>query len=447
MQRASLTRRLALAAVGLIAGGLLIAGLLLIYMFRDHIERRFDRALADQMSELIAASDVDLDGNLVLAWTPVDPRFNRPGSGWYWQIEYRGAIVRQSLSLQRMTLGHGEGANNHAAQTVGPTGEPLRVLARSIALPGAEGRLVYVLSGPESDIAGDVGRFSAITAMTLAALGLALAGAVLVQVRFGLRPLVGLRRALADIRAGRAHRMPRTFPGEVEPIVDELNAVLDHNAALLARARTHAGNLAHALKHPLTVLKNEARLVDGDRGHILMEQIDAMRASIDRNLSRARAAGPGGALGIRTDVAETIEGLRFSLDLLYRGQGIAITVEGVEGLFFAGDGQDFEEMLGNLMDNACKWARTSVRVRGENRADRLVLAVEDDGPGIPTTERESVLLRGRRLDESVPGAGLGLDIVRDIAELYRGTVRLDESETLGGLRVRIELPAAESGAD
>ncbi len=262
------------------------------------------------------------------------------------------------------------------------------------------------------------------------------------QVRFGLRPLKALRQALADIRAGRAHHLPESFPDEVQPVVSELNALLDHNAAVLERARTQAGNLAHALKNPLTVARNEAREVAGDHGRTLREQLGVVSASIDRHLSRARAAGTADVLGARTAVAPAIEDLRFSMERLHRGRQLAIRVAGTEGLFFHGDHHDLEEMVGNLLDNACKWARSEVLVTTSSAGGRLLIAIEDDGPGIPDERRDEVLQRGRRLDEAVPGAGLGLDIVQDVAELYRGRLRLAAS-SLGGARAELELPAAD----
>jgi signal transduction histidine kinase len=293
-----------------------------------------------------------------------------------------------------------------------------------------------------------------ITGATLATLGAGLIIAVLFQVRYGLRPLNGLRDALSDIRSGRRHRMPETFPTEVEPVVEEVNALLDHNAALLSRARLQAGDLAHALKHPLMVIAHEAGALDGEGGRVIAEQVAAMRGAVDRNLARARIAGPGAAVGARAPVAEVFQGLRYSLDLLYRDRSLRIEGEGLDGLSFAGDAQDLEEMLGNhleemlgnLMDNACKWCRSRVRVAATHSNGGLAIAVEDDGSGVADEEREAALARGGRLDERAAGTGLGLWIVRDIAELYRGSLWLSESE-LGGLKAKLLLPAAEPGRE
>jgi len=429
--------------VVLIAISLFGAGQLLVLMFEDHIERRFDEGLVGHLDELVAASEIDAGGRLNMGWTAFEPRFNRPGSGWYWQIARGRKIEAASASLagMRLSLPH---ADSEAVNVIdGPTGQALRVFVQQITLPGVDDVFTYAVSGPSSDIASGVRDFSVITAATLATLGAGLIIAVLFQVRYGLRPLDKLRDALSDIRSGRQHRMPETFPIEVEPVVDEVNALLDHNENLLARARTQAGDLAHALKHPLMVIAYEARALDEEKGRVIAEQVAAMRRAVDRNLARARVAGPSAAVGSRAPLADAFQGLRYSLDLLYRDRGLAIEGENLDGLSFAGDAQDLEEMLGNLMDNACKWSRGRVRVAASRQNGKLTIAVEDDGVGVAADKREAVLTRGGRLDERVAGAGLGLGIVRDIAELYLGSLALSKSE-FGGLKAELVLPAGES---
>jgi signal transduction histidine kinase len=233
------------------------------------------------------------------------------------------------------------------------------------------------------DIEDNVRAFTAQVAITLTVLGIGLLLVVWFQVRFGLRPLQAMQRALGDIRTGKAQRLPENYPMEVEPVVSELNGLLDHNRALLERARTQVGNLAHALKNPLTVIRNEAKTIENERGRVIREQTAAMANSVDRYLSQARIAGNAGVLGARTDVKVIIEDLCFSMERLYQEKNLALEHSELEGCWFRGEAQDLEEMLGNLMDNACKWARTQVLVHAECADDRLLIVVEDDGPGIP----------------------------------------------------------------
>jgi signal transduction histidine kinase len=440
----SLTLRLVLTAFAWVALTLIVTALLLIVLFRGYIERRFDATLYDHMQELVAASEPVRSGDLQLTWIPADPRFNRPHSGWYWEIRKGERRVARSDSLwgSRLDvagpLGNGE---RQEVQFAGPEGMSLRALMQDITFPDEAQPFVYVVAGPVSDIEHDVRAFTSQVTLTMAVLGAGLLLTVVIQVRFGLRPLRAMRRALGDIRAGRSERLAESYPVEVQPVINELNALLDHNAAMLERARTQAGNLAHALKNPLTVIGNEARSIEGGHGRVISDQLRAMSKSLNHYLSHARIAGHAGLIGARVDAGATAEDLRFTLLRLYQSRGIGISVSGLDKCWFRGEAQDLEEMLGNLMDNACKWARNRVVVHGEQSAGRLYIDIEDDGPGIPEQRMKDVLRRGHRLDETTPGSGLGLDIVQDIAHLYRGSLSLRQS-VHGGLCARLDLPAA-----
>jgi len=232
-----------------------------------------------------------------------------------------------------------------------------------------------------------------------------------------------------------------------------LNQLLEHNAEVIERARTHAGNLAHALKTPLAVLGNEADLMRGTAAKTVREQIVTMNDLVTRHLARARAAGGLGVPGLKADVGDIASGLKRTLNRIYQHKphksadaqhgetGISISLVNVHGQFVVGDRQDVEEMLGNLMDNACKWAATRVRVSSELKGKDIVISIDDDGLGVPENLRADVLARGKRLDEATPGSGLGLNIVHELAELYHGSLVLAASD-LGGLSVRLTLPAA-----
>ncbi len=441
----SLTLRLVFASFAWIGATLLVTAVLLVILFRGHIEQRFETLLFDHLEELVAASELTPQGTLKMTWRPSDPRFNRPHSGWYWEIFQSGVSVDRSGSLWREHLKvtePGIGGIPQIQQFSGPEDESLQVLVQGITFPEVESSLLFVVAGPVADIEENVRAFTGQVAITLTVLGIGLLLVVWFQVRFGLRPLQALQQALGDIRKGKAQRLPENHPAEVEPVVSELNGLLDHNKALLERARTQVGNLAHALKNPLTVIRNEAKAIENERGRVIREQTAAMANSVDRYLSQARIAGTAGVLGARADVKVIIEDLSFSMERLYQERDIEIQCSGLEGCWFRGEAQDLEEMLGNLMDNACKWARSQVLVRAECAKDRLLIVVEDDGPGIPEQRQVEVLQRGHRLDEKVPGSGLGLDIAQDIAGLYRGSITLDRGSS-GGLRAQLDLPATD----
>jgi signal transduction histidine kinase len=445
MVHRSLRLRLVLASALWIVLILAAAGVLLTLLFRGHIERRFDAQLYDHMEELIAASEPAGDA-LDLTWQPSDPRFSLPGSGWYWEIRRDGRTAAHSDSLRYGELIVAAPVPSGVAAGDGPLGEALRLRWQDVTLPDLDGQFRYIVAGPAADVAADVRAFGAKLALTLAALGLGAVATVLLQIRYGLQPLDLLRRGVAAVRAGRTQRLADDVPAEVKPLVTEINDLLDHSAGLIARARGSAADLAHALKTPLSVIRNEAAEIGGPQGAVLREQVAALDAYVERYLSRARSAGGATAVGARTSVFGAIEDLRFSLKRLYSDRDLAFEVAGIAGLVFRGDPQDLEEMLGNLMDNACKWARSRVRVTAGRDGERLRLTVEDDGPGIPPPARDAALARGGRLDEAVAGSGLGLAIVRDLLELYRGGLRLEASE-LGGLKAVLDLPAAETASE
>lgn len=442
MRAGSLAFRLVAGAGLWIAAALAAGGLLLSGIFASSVERSFDARLEVYLDGLIAVSRTGAAGQIELARGLGEPRFTQPNSGWYWQISGPQGPVLRSRSLWDMTLPHptGEDGAPATALVVGPDGRELRVAARTVTLPSFPHRLRYMVAAEGSEIGREVARFNKALIWSLASLGIGLIAAVLFQVHFGLTPLRRMRTALADIRAGRAERLAGRFPAEVQPLADELNALLEHNAAVVERARTHVGNLAHALKTPLAVLGNEAAREEGALAEAVARQAAVMRRQVDHYLARARTAAAGGVLGARTPVLPVVEDLKRTLERIHIERRIEIAIEGDSTAAFRGERQDLEEMLGNLMDNGCKWARSRVRVALARAGERLAVTVEDDGPGLAAEERALLFQRGKRLDEAVPGSGLGLAIVRSIAELYGGSVAVAEA-SLGGLRVALTLPA------
>jgi signal transduction histidine kinase len=437
----SLTARLMLVAALGALPVLVIAGASLLWLFYQRIESKFDAFLAAYQQQLIAGAELAVDGALRLTARPADPRFDLPFSGWYWQINAGERTLVQSASAGPLQGADGLpiATFSGASDWIGPGNVELRAVARDVRLPGSDASIRIVVTGPHAEIDQEVLAFGLQLALALGALGLAFLLATALQVRYGLLPLGALRGALQNVRKGMAPRLAGDYPVEVAPLVEELNEVLAHNEALIARARVQAGNLAHGLKSPLTVLRQELTEIGDERGDILRDQVAIIGDQVERVLARIRAAGPLSAAAGRTKLAPVLQDLAFSLEIIHRERGIAIEIACPEDAVFPGDAADLAEMLGNLMDNACKWAKGSMRVAVEAGARDLVILIDDDGPGIPPARREAALTRGARLDETAPGTGLGLDIVREIAELYHGSLRLEDSP-LGGLRARLELP-------
>jgi signal transduction histidine kinase len=264
------------------------------------------------------------------------------------------------------------------------------------------------------------------------------------QLRAGLLPFRRLRRQLSGLRDGSGRRVEGTYPTEVQLLVNDLNSLLEHRERIVRRALAKAGDLAHGLKTPLAVLAQEADRADAagqlETASTISLQVERMRRQVDYHLAQARAATPGNVPGARCPVQPSVEGLTRTLLRIYAGRSLAIEVDVPPGHFIRGQREDLEEMLGNLLDNACKWAKSSVKIQSVQENAAVVLTVDDDGPGLDPSMRDRVLQRGVRADEAAPGSGLGLAIVRDLAELYEGTITLQDSP-IGGLQARLRLPA------
>jgi signal transduction histidine kinase len=439
----SLTARLILGAavwVTVSVGGAAVA---LYSMFAGHIERELDDDLEEWLGVVVRAVEVDGNGTLQLVRLPSDPRFDRPRSGRYWQISEGGAPVLRSPSLEDERLLDASGGTTAVRYETrrGPWGERLRVAVQAVPGPPGMSPLLVTVTASLADAASDIVAFSGIMAWTLLFLGAGLVFAVYVQVRIGLQPLYRLQDRVAAVREGRAARIEGEYPTEVAPLAAELNALLESNAGVVDRARTEIGNLAHALKTPLAVLANEAARSRSAIAALVRQQAELMRRQIDHHLIRARAAGTAGLLGARVPIAPVLGDLQRTLAKIYAARGIDIELGAIGDAAFAGERQDLDEMLGNLIDNACKWAATRVLVTVEEDALGCHVAVEDDGPGLPPEMTEKALERGARLDEAKPGSGLGLAIVRDIARLYGAELRLGRA-AIGGLRAELALPLA-----
>jgi signal transduction histidine kinase len=431
-----------------------VTAVVLVSLYRNAVERNFDARLNVYLTSLVASTTAEGATEPKQPSNLGEPAFTIPFSGWYWQIKPLGGAERptyisDSLLDQQLKLPSAEGIAPDAslarrAYVPGPQGQRLRVLEREIRPAGGQSMpYSYAVAGDGGEIDRDITEFTTLLIAALALLGIGLVAATLFQVRFGLAPLRAIRHDLAAIRSGQSEKLEGRLPDEIRPLQQELNALIQSNREIVERARTHVGNLAHALKTPLSVISNEARGRGDQLAAKVVEQAEIMRTQITHHLDRARVAARYGVIGDVTDVETVLAALKRTLERIYDGRGVALSMSATHGLKFQGEKQDFEEMVGNLLDNACKWAKSNVRLEAAKAdgARNFTVLVDDDGPGLTGAERERAMQRGQRLDESKPGSGLGLSIVADLAHLYKGRFSLEPSPQ-GGLRARLELPAA-----
>ncbi len=456
MRANSLAFRLFLWATGLTVVILIVTGVALSSLYRHAVERAFDRRLDVYLRTLVADVASPDEGNDKFPQSIGEPLFELPLSGWYWQItrlDTSKPEVRSSRSLWDTNLPRLSGSDDASAggyrkgYAPGPEDVRLRVVERDIDL-GDDGRYLIQVAGDASDIDEEMLSFDRTIGGTFTALAVALLLTTALQVRFGLSPLKRISESLAAIRSGRAERLEGEFPVEIAPLARETNALIESNREIVERARTHVGNLAHALKTPLSVIVNEASARPGDPlAQKVLEQAEIMRDQVARQLKRARLAARSTVVASTLiDVPPVVTALARTMEKLHRERDIAIAVDVPEHARFRGEQQDLEEMIGNLVDNACKWAqaRVAIEVAAQgppgDAASKLRVVVDDDGPGLSPAERERVALRGQRLDESKPGSGLGLSIVVELATLYGGVLTLGAAP-IGGLRAELALPS------
>jgi signal transduction histidine kinase len=459
MRASSLALRLFVSATAVTVVILLVTGVVLSSLYRDGAERSFDRRLGVYLKTLVADVAAPEEGEK-FSQSLGEPLFELPLSGWYWQVSRLSAPkpeVRSSRSLWDAGLPNLEELNVPTAAdgtrkryVPGPEDQRLRLVERTVDL-GEEGRYRVAVAGDALEIEDETQAFDRAIAVTFGVLAIVLLLTTMFQVRFGLAPLKRISESLAAIRSGTAERLEGRFPEEIAPLARETNALIEANREIVERARTHVGNLAHALKTPLSVIVNEANARGDDPlAAKVREQAALMRDQVQRHLERARIAARATVVGTVTDVAPVVTALARSMEKIHRDRGIAIDIETPRDTRFLGERQDLEEMVGNLVDNACKWAQSRVAVevlpeRAEAAPARSTLrvVVDDDGPGLTASERERIgtVRRGQRLDETKPGSGLGLSIVTDLAALYGGALTLGTAP-IGGLRAELVLPAA-----
>ena len=455
LTRGSIARRMLIAAVIWSAAVLLAAGWSLQAFYRTEADQQLDASLADTLGSLAnaisaEAGEVRFDDEKL----PRDEKFESALSGRYWAFidlddahEVHGFRKSPSffdeepeVSADIRARAVAEPGVIHAQDAPGPDARQVRLSVQAVRLSGRPGPILLYASLDRTSADAAVGSFTLRLGAALGVLALGLIIGVFVLIRYGLRPLHSIESNLGDVRAGRRDRLDGAYPAELSALVSEINTLIQHNRKVVERARTHVGNLAHALKTPLAVLRNEARGEDR-LSELVRRQTEAMNSNVTHYLKRAQAAAQAEVLGARTDVREPVEGIARMLERLHRDKGLAIDVAVEPQSIFRGERGDFDELVGNLLENAAKWCRSRVNVAVGRKDDGLEITVDDDGPGLPQEHRNKALERGKRLDESEPGTGLGLSIVTELADIYGGRLCLEDSP-MGGLRARLELPAA-----
>jgi signal transduction histidine kinase len=439
----SLTRRMIVVAALWITILLLSGGFALDRVLTTSIFRNFDDQLTYVLNNaLISAAEIGPDGEVRFSRQPADQRFLRPYSGVYFQVSGKGAEPFVSRSLWDRRL-HVESAHfdlePHIYDSSEFADEPLRIAERDVILPGSNVRWRFQVAQSREMIDSQIHDLRQTLVWSFAALGIGLLVLAALQTFYGLWPLRRVQREVAAIRSGTKDRISDSFPTEIQPLTEEINQLLAHSEAQAEEARRHAGNLAHALKTPLTVVTNAATAHSPDLDRTVIREAALMRRQVDHHLARARAIGRRTSAQARAHVWTSVEAVQRAIDRLY--EGVTVDIDGDRTVDVRVERQDLDEMVGNLVENAAKYGNGRVFVTVEGHGSTVDIVVEDDGPGIPERQREDLFARGARLDTGKPGTGLGLAIVRDVADIYGGRVRLEESEDLGGLLARLSLPA------
>lgn len=477
----SLNRRMISIAAAWILVLLFGGGLILDRILTTTITNNFDEQLEYVLNAMIASAEIGPDGEVLFNRPLGDQRFLEPDSGLYWQISGQGHENFASRSLWDRSLkpkadnsaeaayiydsaeigqlsepaggtvvnsgGAGQALRDAAISTQSGNNSLLRVIERGIYLPESDVHWWFLVAQSRNELDEQLADVRQTIFYSFVVLGLGLIILATLQTFYGLWPLRRVRQAIYAMRTGQQNRVTETLPREVMPMVDELNALLAHNERQAEEARRHAGNLAHALKTPLTVVMNAATAHADDLSDTVIREARVMRRQVDHHLARARAVGRRGHAHSRASIWESVEAVERAVARLY--PDIRFDLDGERDIMVSVERQDLDEILGNVIENAAKYGGGSVFVTIGKSADKTQseIWIEDDGMGIPSQERDRIFDRGARLDTSKPGTGLGLAIVRDVAEIYDGSVVLDESEDLGGLLVRLYLPLADQAPE
>ena len=446
----SLTGRL-LAAAGLwtilvLAGG----GFVLSYAFSSYVKDDTESRLMSLLDNVIGLAEVGTDNILHFTRPLSDQNFDTPYSGWYWQINEKGQEAMRSRSLWDQDLKTDMDKARFELmfrQGPGPDDQILTIAERDIVFPEASDRVFrFIIAADTATMRDAIYKFDRLLFGSLIIIALAIFASVIAQITYALKPIRSVRASLAEVRKGLQSHVSDDLPEDLLPLSQEINALIDHNEKTISRARTHVGNLAHALKTPLSVISNLAQdNKDTKTREILTKQTEQMLTHINHHLKRARIAGGGTGKGV--EVAPIAQSLVNAMQRLYSDKGLTFSCDIDSALMFDGESEDLSEIIGNLIDNASKWANSRVDVSAHKIMDSprramFTFTIDDDGDGVEEDLMEQLFERGKRLDEHVPGTGLGLNIVREIAELYGGQASLKTSP-YGGLRASIILPLKE----
>lgn len=430
---------------------LIVIFTLITTLYRQASERGFDSLLSAHLFNLIGSVGISDNGELTGSPDLGDLRFSEPNSGWYWSVlpasegvtgERHSSSMTQDIPSPSVAAVPFNSAFQRTYMAEGLNGEELQVFESEFVLDAKNRAARFRVMGNETELEAEIARFQRRLLAYLSLLGLGMISINAVAILFGLQPLRRVRNALAMVREGTAQRLTGRFPVEIEPLANETNALIENNRRIVERSRTQVGNLAHSLKTPLAVLINEGRALGGAKGRLITEQASSMQSQVQHYLQRARVAAQRDSVVYHTPVGPLIERMVRVMQKLNPQTRLSLVLPD-EAIVFAGEREDLEELLGNLLENAMKWAKGSVRVSVAREPDGqpaefFVIDIEDDGPGIPEEKAREAVKRGSRLDETKPGTGLGLAIVADLVNEYGGTLALEQS-SLGGLKASVRL--------
>jgi signal transduction histidine kinase len=425
---------------------------LITTLYRQASERGFDSLLSAHLFNLIGSIGISDSGALTGAPDLGDLRFSEPNSGWYWSVEPASEGVHGDLHSSSMTTtipspSVADVPFNASFQrsyaTEGIDGEQLEVFESEFVLDSKNRAARFRVMGNQSELEQEISTFQRRLLTYLSLFGVGMIAINAIAILLGLQPLRRVRNALAMVREGTAQRLDGRFPAEIEPLANETNALIENNKRIVERSRTQVGNLAHSLKTPLAVLLNEGRALGGAKGQLIAEQAASMQKQVEHYLQRARVAAQRDSVVYRTPVTPLVQRMVRVLQKLNPQTNLSLSLPATE-IVFAGEREDLEELLGNLLENAMKWAKSAVLISvvpltgKDDPASLFEISIEDDGPGIPEDKAREALKRGRRLDETKPGTGLGLAIVADLVNEYGGVLALERSG-MGGLKAVVRL--------